>query len=175
MPSLNSLGNYCCKRIWPRVNSDPSFLDVPTHKLLAYLQEFGWLVLFGHLSAGDRPNYGSSESRGTRAVAPKSEWQTMNLGRRLSSLELRASIARELCRSRHTFELCSWCWRVWNGQIWRVDPWSPISNQTCGPSWVKPQWSPCLYHPISNLKYSMVATTLQASYSQPWLYGRYRT
>jgi hypothetical protein len=32
------------------------------------------------------------------AVAPKNERQTVNLGQRLSSLELRASIARELCR-----------------------------------------------------------------------------
>jgi hypothetical protein len=39
--SLNSLGNYCCKRIRPKVNFDPSFLDVPEHRLLAYLQEFG--------------------------------------------------------------------------------------------------------------------------------------
>jgi hypothetical protein len=36
-----SLGNYCCKRIQRRVNSDPSFLDVPKHKLLAYLRVFG--------------------------------------------------------------------------------------------------------------------------------------
>jgi hypothetical protein len=41
VPSLNSLGNYCCKRIQPRVNSDPSFLDVPKHRLLAYLRVFG--------------------------------------------------------------------------------------------------------------------------------------
>jgi hypothetical protein len=39
--SLNSLGNYCCKRIWPRVNSDPSFLDVLEHRPLSYLQGFG--------------------------------------------------------------------------------------------------------------------------------------
>jgi hypothetical protein len=37
VPSLNSLGNYCCKRIQPRVNSGPSFLDIPKHRLLAYL------------------------------------------------------------------------------------------------------------------------------------------
>jgi hypothetical protein len=41
VPSLNSLGNYCCKRIPPRVNSDPSFLNVPKHRLLAYLRIFG--------------------------------------------------------------------------------------------------------------------------------------
>jgi hypothetical protein len=41
VPSLNSIGNYCCKRIKPRVNFDPSFLDVPKHRLLAYLPVFG--------------------------------------------------------------------------------------------------------------------------------------
>jgi hypothetical protein len=41
VPSLNSLGNYCCKRIQARVNSDPSFIDVPKHRLLAYLLVFG--------------------------------------------------------------------------------------------------------------------------------------
>jgi hypothetical protein len=61
VPSLNSLGNYYCKRIQPRVKSDPSFLDVPEHKLLAYLQGFGYLIQFGHPSEGDRLNYGSSE------------------------------------------------------------------------------------------------------------------
>jgi hypothetical protein len=38
-------------------------------------------------------------------VAPKRERQTMNLGQRLSYLELRVSITHELCRSLHTFEL----------------------------------------------------------------------
>jgi hypothetical protein len=37
VPSLNSLGNYCYKRIQPRVNFDPSFLDVLKHMLSAYL------------------------------------------------------------------------------------------------------------------------------------------
>jgi hypothetical protein len=41
VPSSNSLGNYCCKRIQPRVNSDPSFLEVPKYRLLACLQGFG--------------------------------------------------------------------------------------------------------------------------------------
>jgi hypothetical protein len=41
---------------------------------------------------GDRFNYGSSEFRGTCAVAPKSEQQTMNLDRRLSSLKLCVNI-----------------------------------------------------------------------------------
>jgi hypothetical protein len=41
VPSLNSLGNYCCKRIRPRVNSDLTFLDVPKYGLLAYLLVFG--------------------------------------------------------------------------------------------------------------------------------------
>jgi hypothetical protein len=49
---------------------------------------------------GDRPNYGSSESQGMRAVAPKSEEETTNLGQRLSSSELHASITHELCRCR---------------------------------------------------------------------------
>jgi hypothetical protein len=49
---------------------------------------------------GDRLNCGSSESRGTRAVAPKSERETVNLGRRLLSSELYVSITRALCRSR---------------------------------------------------------------------------
>jgi hypothetical protein len=33
VPFSNTLGNYCCKRIQPRVNFDPSFLDVPKHRL----------------------------------------------------------------------------------------------------------------------------------------------
>jgi hypothetical protein len=37
VPSLNFLGNYCYNRIQPRVNSDPSFFDVPKHMLSAYL------------------------------------------------------------------------------------------------------------------------------------------
>jgi hypothetical protein len=41
VPSLNSLGSYCCRRIWPRVNSDPSSLDVPEHMISAYPQVFG--------------------------------------------------------------------------------------------------------------------------------------
>jgi hypothetical protein len=48
---------------------------------------------------GDRLNCGSSEFRGTRAVAPKSERQTVNLGQRLSPSELHVNITRELCRS----------------------------------------------------------------------------
>jgi hypothetical protein len=50
----------------------------------------------------DRLNCGSSEFRGTRAVALKSERQIVNLGQRLLSSELRASITRELCRFPHT-------------------------------------------------------------------------
>jgi hypothetical protein len=49
------------------------------------------------------------QSRGTRAVVPKSERQTVNLSQRLSSSELRVNITRELCRSSHTSELYSWC------------------------------------------------------------------
>jgi hypothetical protein len=51
---------------------------------------------------GDRPNCGSDGFRGMRPVAPKSERQTVNLGRRLSSLELSVSVSRELSRSPHT-------------------------------------------------------------------------
>jgi hypothetical protein len=40
VPSLNSPGNYCCKRIQSTVNSDLNFLDVPKHGLLAYLLVF---------------------------------------------------------------------------------------------------------------------------------------
>jgi hypothetical protein len=39
MPCLISLG--CCTGTQPKVNFDPSFLDVPEHRLLAYLQGFG--------------------------------------------------------------------------------------------------------------------------------------
>jgi hypothetical protein len=53
---------------------------------------------------GDRLKCGSSESRGTCAVAPISDRQAVNLGRRLSFLELRVSITHELCRSPHIFE-----------------------------------------------------------------------
>jgi hypothetical protein len=50
--------------------------------LLAYLPEFGLLVQFGHPSMSDMPNCESSESRGTRAVAPKSERQTATLNQK---------------------------------------------------------------------------------------------
>jgi hypothetical protein len=165
VPSLKSLGNYCCKRIQPKVNSDPSFLDIPKHRLSAYLRVFGWLAQFGHPSMGDRLNYGSGEFWGTRAVAPKSKRQTVNLGQRLSSLGLRASIARKQYRSPHTFEHQNGCERVWSEQIWRVDLRSPRLNQTCRPSEVNPQWSPCLYRPTSTLEYLAITTTLQASCS----------
>jgi hypothetical protein len=95
VPSLYSLDNYCYKKIQPKVNFDPNFLDVSKHRLSTYLQVFGLLTQFGHLSAGDRPNYGLDEFRGTHAVGPKNERQTMNLSLRLSSLKLHASIARE--------------------------------------------------------------------------------
>jgi hypothetical protein len=32
-PSSSSLDSSCCIRTRPRVNSDPSFLDVPKHEL----------------------------------------------------------------------------------------------------------------------------------------------
>jgi hypothetical protein len=63
-------------------NSCINYQDVPSHKLLSYLPEFDLLSQFGHPSAGDRPNYGSSESRGTRVVAPKTERQTATLDRK---------------------------------------------------------------------------------------------
>jgi hypothetical protein len=56
-----------------------NYLDVPSHKPYAYLPEFGLLAQFDNPSMGDRPNCGSSESRGTRAFAPKSGEQTMTL------------------------------------------------------------------------------------------------
>jgi hypothetical protein len=87
-------------------------MDVPKHRLSAYLRVFDLLVPFGHPSAGDRPNNGLGEFRGMRAVAPKSERQTTILSLRLSSSELRASIARDRCKSLHTFEHCNWCERV---------------------------------------------------------------
>jgi hypothetical protein len=40
-PSSSSLDSCCCTRTQPRVDSYPSFLDVPKHKLLASLQGFG--------------------------------------------------------------------------------------------------------------------------------------
>jgi hypothetical protein len=67
---------------------------------------------FGHPSVGDRPNCGSSESRGMVIVAPKRELQTVNLGRRLSSSKLHASITRELCRSSRIFEHHNGCGQV---------------------------------------------------------------
>jgi hypothetical protein len=76
VPSLYSLDTYCYKKIQPKVNFDPNILDVPKHRLIAYLRVFDLLVLFGHPSAGDRPNYGLGEFQGTRAVVPKSEQQT---------------------------------------------------------------------------------------------------
>jgi hypothetical protein len=60
-------------------DSCPNHLDALSHKPLAYLLEFGLLAQFGHLSAGDRLKCGSSESRGTHAIAPKSDRQTMTL------------------------------------------------------------------------------------------------
>jgi hypothetical protein len=138
VPSLNSIGRCCCTRTRPRVNSDPNFLDFPKRRLLAYLQEFDRLAQFGHSSVSDRLNCGSSESQRTCAVAPKSKRQTMSLDRRLSSLEPHVSITRDLCRSPHICEHHSRCGRVRSGQIWRVNPRSPKSNQTCGTSLVSP-------------------------------------
>jgi hypothetical protein len=60
-------------------NSCPNYLDASSNMLLAYLPESNSLALFGHLSAGDKLNYGSSEFREKHAVAPKSEQQTATL------------------------------------------------------------------------------------------------
>jgi hypothetical protein len=60
-------------------DSCPNYLDVPLHKLLAYIPIFGSLAQFGHPSMGDRLNYGSSESRGKHAIVPRSEKQIVTL------------------------------------------------------------------------------------------------
>jgi hypothetical protein len=39
-------------------DSCPNYLDVPSHKPLAYLLEFGLLTQFGRPSVDDRLNYG---------------------------------------------------------------------------------------------------------------------
>jgi hypothetical protein len=57
----------------PMADASPNYLDSLSRMLLAYLLGFDLLTQFGHLSVGDRPNCESSEIRGTRAVAPKSE------------------------------------------------------------------------------------------------------
>jgi hypothetical protein len=54
-------------------NSYPNYMDVPSHKPLAYLQEFDCLAQFGNPSADDRSNCRSNEFRGTHTVAPKSK------------------------------------------------------------------------------------------------------
>jgi hypothetical protein len=38
VPSSSSLDNYYCRRTQPRLDSYPNLLNVPEHKLLAYLQ-----------------------------------------------------------------------------------------------------------------------------------------
>jgi hypothetical protein len=112
VPTLYSLDNYCYKKIQQKVNFDPNFLDVPKHRLSSYLRVYDLLILFGHPSTGDRPNYGLGEFRGTRAVVPKSERQTAILILRLLSSELCASIVRDRCKSLHTFEHYNWCEQV---------------------------------------------------------------
>jgi hypothetical protein len=97
VPTLNSLGSCCCMKTQPMADACPNYLDSPSRMLLAYLLGFGLLTQFGHPSVGDRLNYESSDSRGTRAVAPKSERQTVTLNQKWSSLKLRASIAHEQC------------------------------------------------------------------------------
>jgi hypothetical protein len=54
-------------------NSCPNSMDSPSHMLVTYRLGFGLFSQFGHLSVDDRLNYGSNESLGTCAVAPKSE------------------------------------------------------------------------------------------------------
>jgi hypothetical protein len=63
-------------------DSCPSYLDVPSRMPLSYPPGFGLLTQFDHPPVGDRPNYRLSESRGIRAVAPKSEQQTVTLDQR---------------------------------------------------------------------------------------------
>jgi hypothetical protein len=92
VPSSNSIGR-CCIKIQPIVDACPNYLNSPSRMLLAYLPRFGWLIQFGHLSAGDRPNCESTEFRGTRAVAPKSERQTMTLDQKWSSSKLRVDFS----------------------------------------------------------------------------------
>jgi hypothetical protein len=55
------------------VDSCPNSLGVPSHKPLAYLQEFGLPGQFGQLSTGDRPNCVSKEFRvrDTCSLLPK--------------------------------------------------------------------------------------------------------
>jgi hypothetical protein len=63
----------------PMANACPNYLGSPSRMLFAYLPRFGSLAQFGYPSTGDRLNYESNESRGTRAVAPKSERQIATL------------------------------------------------------------------------------------------------
>jgi hypothetical protein len=84
-------------------DSCPNYHDAPSHKPLAYLPKFCLRAQFGDPSAGDRPKCESSEFRGTRAVAPKSDRQTVTLNQRQSSSKLHADIAHERNRSQHTF------------------------------------------------------------------------
>jgi hypothetical protein len=74
VPFSNFLDSCCCMKIQPTANSCPNYLDIPSCKLWAYPLEFGLLSQFSHPSVGDRLNYESGESRGTRTVAPKSKW-----------------------------------------------------------------------------------------------------
>jgi hypothetical protein len=60
-------------------DSCPNYLDVSSHKPLAYLLEFSLLTQFDRPSVDDRE---SSESLGMRVVAPKSERQTATLNQR---------------------------------------------------------------------------------------------
>jgi hypothetical protein len=73
VPSSTSLGSCCCMKTQPMADACPNYLDSPSYMLLVYLSGFGLLTQFGHPSMGYRPNCESSESRGVRAVAPKSE------------------------------------------------------------------------------------------------------
>jgi hypothetical protein len=130
--SSNSLDNYYCMRTQLMADSCPNYQDILSRKLWAYFPEFGWLAHFGPPSVSDRSNCKSSESRGTRAVALKSERWTATLDQKWSSSELRANITHERCRSQHTSQLCTWCWQVWSEQIWWVNQRSPKSSQTCG-------------------------------------------
>jgi hypothetical protein len=78
-PFSDSPGSYFCTRTLPTTNFCPNSLDIPSHKPVTYPPGFGLLTQFGHPFMDDRLDYGLNESLGTRAVAPKSERQTMTL------------------------------------------------------------------------------------------------
>jgi hypothetical protein len=63
-------------------DSRPSCLDIPSHRLEAYLPRSDSLFLFDHPSMDGRLNSGPSEFQGKHAVVPRGKQQTMTLDRR---------------------------------------------------------------------------------------------